>query len=219
MISNDIATGMPVNARPIARLTALLALCAATLASAADNDPLKTFSEDLDSFSATYEQVQTDEQGQVIQRSAGSMALERPGKFRWTYDTPYEQLMVCDGSTIWIYDPDLAQVTQRPAQAALGGTPVALLSQRSALADSFNVEELGDEDGLQALRLLPKSPDGDFKSIELWLMNGAPTRMRFHDTLGGQTEVRFNQIRLNPRLDASEFQFEPPDGVEIVEAG
>lgn len=201
------------------RLIALLAVLAAGPARADAEAALRRFVEDVTTLQARYEQVQTDEDGALLQRASGEMALQRPGRFRWTYDTPYEQLMVCDGDTIWVYDPDLAQVTKRPAQAALAGTPAALLSQRDALGDNFTIEDAGEVDGLQHVRLLPKSAGGDFRSIELWLMNGAPLRMRFHDTLGGQTEIEFHRIALNPELDSSLFRFVPPPGVEVVDAG
>jgi len=196
-----------------------LTFAAAPVHASEAESALRSFVEDVRTFSANYEQVQTDDAGEVLQRSSGSMALSRPGKFRWTYDTPYEQLMVCDGESIWVYDPDLAQVTRRPAEAALTGTPAALLAQRASLSDSFTIEDGGRSDGLQGVRLLPVQADSDFKSIELWLRDGAPVRMRFHDQLGGQTEVRFTQLSVNQAIDAAQFQFTPPAGAEVVDAG
>lgn len=205
----------------LSTLSALLMLLlgAAPVHASEAESALRSFVEDVRTFSAHYEQIQTDEAGEVLQRSSGSMALSRPGKFRWTYDTPYEQLMVCDGESIWVYDPDLAQVTRRPAEAALTGTPAALLAQRASLSDSFTIEDGGRSDGLQSVRLLPTQSDSDFRSIELWLRDGAPVRMRFHDQLGGQTDVRFTDPSVNQPIDAAQFQFTPPPGAELVDAG
>ena len=210
-----------LNRKLLSTLGVLLSLMfgAAPVHASEAESALRSFVEDVRTFSANYEQVQTDDSGEVLQRSSGRMALSRPGKFRWTYDTPYEQLMVCDGESIWVYDPDLAQVTRRPAEAALTGTPAALLAQRASLSDSFTIEDGGRSDGLQGVRLLPVQADSDFKSIELWLRDGAPVRMRFHDQLGGQTEVRFTQLSVNQAIDAAQFQLTPPAGAEVVDAG
>lgn len=186
---------------------------------------LARFVDTVDTLSAGFEQVQRDERGDVLQSQSGRMWLSRSasrdagqGRFRWSYEQPYEQLMVCDGSRIYLYDPDLAQVTVRPAAQALAGTPAQLLSRRSGLADEFEVADAGERDGSRVVRLTPKAADSDFKSVELWLRNGAPQRMRFLDQLGGSTEVRFKEVRTNVALDEKLFRFTPPQGVEVVEA-
>lgn len=180
---------------------------------------LKRFVDGVQTLSAEFAQVQTDEDGKLTGSSSGKMTLSRPGRFRWTYEKPYEQLMVCDGRKIWLYDPDLAQVTVRSADQALTGTPAALLSQKALLSDAFTLQDGGSENGASVVKLLPKSADSDFKSIELWLAAGVPQRMRFHDQLGGSTDIRFSGIKTNPRLDDGQFRFVPPKGVEVVEGG
>jgi chaperone LolA len=182
-------------------------------------DELKRFVNDTRSVSAQFTQVQTNDRGEKVASSAGSMLLARPGRFRWSYHQPYEQLMVCDGQRIWLYDPDLAQVTVRPAAEALAGTPAALLAQKSTLTDQFSIEELGRRENSDGVRLRPLSADSDFESIELWLSRGAPDRMVFLDRLGNRTEVGFREIEVNARIDESLLKFTPPNGVEIVESG
>ena len=151
--------------------------------------------------------------------SAGEMILSRPGRFRWSYTQPYEQLIVCDGQKIWLYDPDLSQVSVRPAAEALSGTPAALLAQKSTLTDQFSIEELGQRQGSEGVRLRPLSADGDFEAIELWLSRGAPDRMVFLDRIGNRTEVGFSQIQVNGKVDEAQLRFKPPKGVEVVESG
>ena len=180
---------------------------------------LKRFIDDTKTVSAHFSQVQTNEKGQKLQSSSGEMILSRPGRFRWAYQQPYEQLMVCDGSKIWLYDPDLSQVTVRPAADTLTGTPAALLAQRSTLTEEFGIEDLGARNGTQGVRLKPRSNDGDFEAIELWLRGGAPERMVFQDRLGNRTEVAFSEIKVNGRIDEAQLRFTPPKGAEIVEAG
>ena len=203
-------------------LCVLCALCAKSLfvpASAAPApDALQQFVQNVETLTARFEQVQKDDQGAVLQASSGRLWLARPGKFRWSYEKPYQQEIVCDGKTLWQYDPDLAQVMVRPAGATLQGTPAQLLTDRAALHRHFKVENLGREAGVAHLRLLPKAKDSDFKSVELWLKNGAPQRMRFEDPLGGASDVTFSDIRTNAAIDAVQFRFEIPKGVEVISA-
>ena len=186
---------------------------------------LKRFADGVRTFQAHFEQVQTDDHGQVTNRSSGTFWLSRPvpgssdsaGKFRWAYEKPYEQLTVCDGDKLWSYDPDLEQVTVRNARQALTGTPAALLSQRTALGDAFDLQDAGSDGDQRVVRLLPRNKDSDFKSIELALNgDGAPARMRFADQIGGHSEVSFSDIRTNQPIEPAQFQFSPPKGAEVV---
>lgn len=206
--------------RNLLRLTTLLLAGWSFSASAEDpQQTLKRFADNVQTLSAQFSQVQTDEDGRQVATSSGRMWLSRPGRFRWNYEQPYVQQMVCDGQKIWLYDPDLAQVTVRSAEQALQGTPAALLSQQALLSDAFVLADGGREGEANVVRLVPRSGDSDFKSIELWLVNGTPQRMRFHDQLGGLTDIRFSEIRQNAKLDAALFRFAPPKGVEVVDGG
>lgn len=193
-------------------------LLAGPAAAASAEDELKRFFDGVQSLSANFTQKQTDESGEVLSSTSGRMWLSRPGRFRWSYETPYEQLMVCDGEKIWMYDKDLAQVTVRPAAQALVGTPAALLSQQSSLLDEFSLEDLGVQGKDHVMRLKPKSADSDFKAIELTLQNGTPQRMKFLDQLGGTTEVLFTQVQGNVKIDPALLRFSPPEGAEVIEA-
>jgi outer membrane lipoprotein carrier protein len=201
----------------IQHLVVLLLACG-TAAASPETDALQKFVDTVQTLSARFEQVQKDEHGRVLQASSGRVWLSRPGRFRWSYEKPYTQLMVCDGRQLWQYDPDLKQALVRPAGATLQGTPAQLLTDRAALAQHFTVEGAGSEGGAQRLRLLPKAADSDFKSVELWLKDGVPVRMRFHDPLGGTSEVTFAGISTNTHLDSGLFGFTPPKGTEVVRA-
>lgn len=181
-------------------------------------DPLQEFVQKVETFSARFEQEQKDDQGRVLQRTSGRLWLARPGKFRWSYEKPYEQQIVCDGRTLWQHDPDLDQVMVRPAGATLQGTPAQLLTDRAALEKHFTVENLGTDGGFAHLRLRPKAADSDFQSVELWLKDGAPQRMRFEDPLGGASEVRFSEIRTNQPIEPKRFTFTIPKGAEVIQA-
>jgi chaperone LolA len=194
------------------------------LAESAD-EALKRFVEGAQTLSANFEQVQRDEKGGAVETTTGHMWIARPasgsrgaGKFRWAYEKPYQQLMVCDGDKIWMYDPDLAQVTVRPAAAALAGTPAQLLSRRATLGDEFTLEDGGAKGDVHIVKLKPKAADSDFRAIELSLRGSAPVQMVFHDQLGGTSTVRFSDIQVNGKVDDAQFHFKPPKGVEVVEA-
>lgn len=197
-----------------ASLLTLTSLAQAESAEAA----LARFLDGVTSYQANFTQVQTDERGLKIQSSTGTMALSRPGKFRWQYAAPAEQLIVTDGSKLWLYDQDLKQVTIRPAEEALQGTPAALLSQKKTLTETFTVSDEGEADGVRKLKLVPKSKESDFQDVSLWLRAAAPVRMVFRDTLGGATDISFLQGKTNGKLDAGLFRFTPPKGVEVIDS-
>ncbi|MBV8063142.1 MAG: outer membrane lipoprotein chaperone LolA [Nevskia sp.] len=189
-------------------------------------DALKHFTGGVQTFEAHFEQVQTDDHGQVTAKSSGHFWLARPtaagspGKFRWAYEKPYQQVTVCDGAKLWAYDPDLNQVTVREAKTALAGTPAELLSQKITLGGAFAIKDSGSDGDDRLVTLVPKSKDSDFKSIELALDKaGAPVRMRFADQIGGRSEVSFSEIKTNAAIDAAQFQFMPPKGAEVVKDG
>jgi outer membrane lipoprotein carrier protein len=204
------------------RSTLLLALSVAGSSSAFANsgdEELRRFVNDTRTVTAQFSQVQINDRGEKLASSSGQMILSRPGRFRWNYQQPYEQLMVCDGDKIWLYDPDLSQVTVRPAADTLSGTPAALLAQRSTLTDEFVIEDLGSHGDTQGVRLKPRNVDGDFEAIEMWLHSGAPERMVFMDRLGNRTEIAFTDIKVNTRVDEAQLKFTPPKNAEIVESG
>lgn len=206
---------------PLLAMLRLLLLCVLFTVSlgargASAEEELRQFVENVRTLQGRFVQTQTDEHGELVTSGAGMVAIARPGRFRWSYDQPYEQLMVCDGSTIWAYDPDLKQVTVRPAGETLAGTPAELLAQKARLADTFTMRDLGERNGLRGVALEPKSDQSDFKSIELHLKGGVPQRLRFSDPLGGSTEVVLRDLKVNAALDDQQFRFIPPKGVEVV---
>lgn len=186
------------------------------LAASAEEE-LRQFVENVRTLQGRFVQTQLDEHGELVSSGAGFVAIAKPGRFRWAYDQPYEQLMVCDGQTIWAYDPDLKQVTVRPAGETLAGTPAELLAQKAKLAENFTTRDLGEKNGLRIVALEPKAEQSDFKSIELWLKAGVPQRLRFSDPLGGVTEVELRDVKVNTALDDKQFRFTPPKGVEVVD--
>lgn len=170
---------------------------------------------ELASLRAQFMQTVTDADGRVLERAEGTMSLARPGRFRWDYRVP-EQLIVSDGTTVWFHDIGLEQVTIRPAAEMIVGTPAMLLSGTGDLKAEFEIADGGVADGLGWSLLTPRRTDGDFRSLRLGFANGELRRMILLDRLGQTTDLAFERIERNPRLEASQFSFTPPAGVDVV---
>jgi outer membrane lipoprotein carrier protein len=176
---------------------------------------LETALKDLSSFRAQFRQTVTDANGQLTESAAGTVALARPGRFRWDYREP-AQLIVSDGTTVWLYDVDLAQVTIRPAAETLVGTPALLLSGQADLHAEFAVSDGGVDEGLAWSLLSPKDPKSDFRELRIGIAEGKLRRMVLVDRLGQTTRLDFDRIERNPSLDPGSFSFTPPPGVDVI---
>jgi len=170
---------------------------------------------ELSSLRAEFHQSVADARGRVIERAEGIMAIARPGRFRWDYRTP-EQLIVCDGETVWLYDIELEQVTVKAAGDALAGTPAMLLAGQGSVLQEFSITDAGLDSGLAWSLLTPRRTDTDFREVRLGFDGRELRRMTLFDRLGQKTELEFTRIEHNPTLDHSLFSFEPPPGVDVV---
>lgn len=180
-------------------------------------EALRSFYERVDSLATSFEQVQRDESGAVVQEASGRFLLSRPDKFRWAYQQPYEQIIVSDGKAFRFYDVDLAQVTIRDVDASLRTTPAQLLAGGEGLEDAFEVRDGGQRDGLAWVRLIPRSDDSDFKEIRMGLEDGLPAAMELDDQLGQTTRIDFSDVQVNPELAAERFQLDIPEDVTVVD--
>ncbi len=177
---------------------------------------LEAFFHDLDSLSAAFEQTVQDPLGNVTQRLAGTIHLARPMKFHWRYTAPYAQDIVADGQRLWLYDHDLEQVTVKPLDKNLQGTPAALLGDRRPLEASFAIRGAGNHDGLAWVELRPRKEDTGFDSIRMGFASGMLAIMELLDSFGQTSIITFSGLRKNITIDPGEFVFEPPPGVDII---
>ena len=207
------------------RHAAALALLAAALlpqaAGAAAAQRLAAFLEDTRALRARFVQEIVAEDGTPTERTSGTLAVLRPGRFRWDYREPYRQLIVADGERLWIYDEDLAQVTVRPQARALGRTPLQILGAPAGRAlEGFAVRELGLRGGLEWVELVPqrRGEDGpaDFERIRVGFEGPRLARMELVDAYGQTVRLRFEAVERNPPLAAALFRFTPPPGVDVV---
>jgi len=196
----------------------LLVFMCATVAHAGGIGKLKEFVAATHSAQADFTQVVLDQNGKRIQSASGVMQFQRPGKFRWTYQKPYEQIIVGDGEKFWLYDVDLNQVTVKKLDAALGSSPAALLSGSNEIERDFTLKESGSQDGLDWLLATPKSIDSSFEKI-LMAFNAQAELviMELNDQFGHKTVLRFSDLKRNPQLPPSQFKFVPPKGADVLE--
>lgn len=186
-------------------------------AHAAATDRLKSFIADTHSAQANFTQEVQDKNGKRLQSASGTMQFVRPGKFRWVYQKPYEQLIVGDGKKFWMYDIDLNQVTVKQLDAALGSSPAALLSGSNEIEHDFELVDIEDRNELEWLQAIPKSSESSFEKI-LMAFNAKSELvvMELHDAFGHHTVLRFTRLKNNPTLAAQLFTFVPPKGADVL---
>ncbi len=163
-----------------------------------------------------FEQSLVDAAGEIIERSSGTLEIERPGRFRWAYSDPYEQWLVADGLNIWSYDVDLAQVTVKPQAEALANTPALLLGGNEDALAQFRFEGAVVEAGTTWVRMVPIDNTSGFERMELGFVNGQLSRMVFFDNLEQTTLVALYDVTTNEPIDAGQFSFTVPDDVDLV---
>jgi outer membrane lipoprotein carrier protein len=179
-------------------------------------DQLRAFLDATRTGRTNFTQTVTVRSGKPPQLSSGSFAFSRPGKFRWSYEKPFQQLIVGDGDKLWIYDKDLNQVIVRKLDRALGSTPAALLAGGGALEENFELTDGGTKDGLEFVDARPKAPETGFEAVRIGLAGNAPRAMELRDTFGNVTTLRFGAFERNVAQDASVFRFTPPAGADVV---
>ena len=180
-------------------------------------DKLKNFIADTQSAQADFTQEVLDKNGKRLQYASGTMQFERPGKFRWVYLKPYEQLIVGDGQKFWLHDVELNQVTVKKMDAALGSSPAALLSGSNEIERGFTIKDDGRQDSLEWLQALPKSKDTSFEKIRMAFNAQAElVIMELYDAFGHTTELRFSNMQRNPKLSPQLFKFVPPKGADVL---
>jgi outer membrane lipoprotein carrier protein len=171
----------------------------------------------LKTLTADFVQVVQDKRGQVTDRATGTLTLSRPDRFRWDYTQPYVQTIVADGQQLWLYDPDLQQVTVRSLEQGLGATPAMLLSGAGKVGDAFKAGPIEARDGRKWCRLVPAQQGSDFERVSLAFDARAElAAMELVDKLGQTTTIEFRQLRRDAKVSDSQFRFVPPPGADVI---
>ncbi len=199
------------------KLLFLLVLFVSTAAQAGAIEKLKSFISSTHSGQADFTQVVLDQNGKRIQSASGIMQFQRPGRFRWTYSKPYEQIIVGDGAKFWLYDKDLNQVTVKKLDAALGSSPAALLAGSNEIERGFTLKEAGQREGLDWLQATPKSQESSFSAVLMAFdAQAGLVAMELNDAFGHKTVLHFSAMQRNPKLSAQQFKFTPLAGADVL---
>lgn len=154
-----------------------------------------------------------------VKTSSGSFEFVRPGKFRFDYRKPFVQTIVADGRTLWLYDADLNQVTERQQGQVLGQTPAALIasaSDLSALQADFELTAESGPDGLQWVKATPRTRDGTLQQVRVGFDGASLSMLEILDSFGQRSVLKFSKVEINPALPANTFQFKVPAGADVL---
>lgn len=206
--------------------TTILVLVCATLCSSlfsafvrADDAAVATleqFIQSLEAFEATFEQTLYSETGEALKSSTGSIQLKRPARFIWTYAEPEPQQIIADGTRVWLYDPDLEQVTVNEIDDRINGTPLQFLMSADPLSQGFKIESLGKTEGIDWFALEPLTEASDFEQVFIGLQGNALAAMELRDSFGQATQIVLDNFSKDVDLDDSIFDFVVPEGVDVI---
>jgi outer membrane lipoprotein carrier protein len=201
----------------------LLLVLPALVTGAAEPDPsepspgevqLREFLHDLKTLRADFIQTVFHLQSGQEKVSSGVVYLARPNRFRWEYKNP-DQLIVADGDTVWLYDPELKQVSHRGQKAALRGTPAQLLVDVELFDRLFEISSHGRSSSVDWVGLKPRQADAEFVRIRVAFSDGAIFAMDMEDQFGQRTLIEFARVERNPKLDPQLFTYKPPSGIDV----
>jgi len=197
-------------------LGCLLSLFTVAGAFASPTSEVEKYLGGLATWSADFTQTIDDGHGKVMRSAVGKLYLQKPGKFRWDYSQPSEQLILADGKQIWFYDKDLQQANVRDMDASLANTPAVLLSGGGSLGSQFDVTALPPSDGLEWYQLIPKHADTDFQLVRIGFRHGDLASMFLADKLHQVTQLAFSNPKRNAKFASDLFSFVPPPGVDVI---
>jgi outer membrane lipoprotein carrier protein len=212
--------------RPCSVAAGLLLACGLSLLPASEaaapepvepSNLLEAFLAGLDTLSAGFEQTLSNELGEELEKSIGTLYVERPGKFHWAYWEPFPQLIISDGRSLWIYDEDLEQVTVKDVTASIDDSPAALLGGDVDVDAHYVVMEAAEAEGVRWLELTPRDIESQYETVRLGFRDGELAGMELFDNLGQKTRIAFQDVRRNPPLETGLFTFAPPAGVDVVD--
>ena len=200
----------------ISRLLFVLCLILSLSANATGLERIKEYFQNIQSASADFHQVVTDKQGHKTQDVTGVMQLQKPNKFRWDYNKPFVQQIIGDGEKIWLFDPELNQVTVRSFAKAAGSSPAALLAGGKEMERSFVIKDASRKGTLEWVLAVPKIGETGFERLFLGFKGDALMEMELHDSFGNRTAIQFINVVRNPKLSADLFKFTPPRDADVL---
>jgi outer membrane lipoprotein carrier protein len=193
----------------------LICLFTSALSWASGVEEFRSFLGTVKTVQGSFTQTVISKPGRKPQLSSGYFAVSHPGKFRWSYEKPFRQLLVSDGKKMWNYDPDMNQVSIRRLDHTLGSSPAALLAGDN-IETNFTLREAGTSDGFQFIEAVPRDKDSTFERIRVGLSDQLPRVLEVRDNFGQITTLRLHEIEMNPVLPSELFRFIPPKGTDVI---
>ncbi len=189
-----------------------------TIAQASAVDDLRAFLKTTQSAAGAFEQtVFVDAKEKKDASGAGNFAFMRPGRFIWHYAAPFEEKMLSDGETLWLYDVEMAQVTVKKLTTSLPASPASILFGQNNFEKDFTVSDLPDSDGQSWLKAIPKDSQSPFNEVRIAFKDRVPSGMILTDNFGQETRLTFRDVKLNPKLSIEDFRFKIPKDVDVLE--
>ena len=198
------------------KLVLFLAALLPAAAGAASIDELKALLAQTTTARAQFAQIVLDRNMKRLQQATGTMQFSRPGRSRWEYDKPHEQLIVGDGKRVWLYDKELNQVTVRRMDRALGSSPAAILAGSNDIEKDYVLSAVGGREGLEWLEAVPRAQDTAFERVRLGFGKTGLEAMELRDQFGQITVIKFSTMERNIKLPAESFRFTPPKGADVI---
>ena len=180
-------------------------------------EALRAFVREAMTGRAAFTQTVTSPDGARRRVSTGTLEFQRPGRFRFQYAKPFEQLIVADGTRVWIHDPELSQATSRPLAQALGQSPAAILAGGGSLERDFELSALPAEGGLEWVQALPRDKDGPIQSLRVGFRGAELAVLELRDSFGQRSRLELRELRLNAPVTPGAFRFTPPPGTDVIE--
>lgn len=204
-------------------MTAVLAAGTLAPAFAGGLERLENFMREARSGRAEFKQVVTaparPDEAARTKTSSGTFEFQRPSRFRFDYQKPFEQTIVADGQTLWMHDPDLNQVTARNQAQALGATPAAIIAAApdlQALKRDFDLTPAPERDGMEWVQATPRQKEGQLSKVLVGFRGDQLAALEIQDSFGQRSVLSFTQMKLNPTLPAQTFQFTVPKGADVI---
>ena len=198
------------------RLLFLIIAFAMQDANASGLERMREYFKNIQTAQADFHQLVTDKQGHRTQEVTGTMRLQKPNKFRWDYNKPFVQEIVGDGEKIWIYDPELSQVTVRSISKATASSPAALLAGGKEMERYFTIKDVSRKGELEWVSATPKVSESGFERVFLGFKGDELMEMELHDSFGNRTVIEFTNLERNPKLARELFKFTPPKDADVV---
>lgn len=195
----------------------LLFICSNVVLADDKNDPLQAFLDNFNSLESNFIQQLINEDGEVLEKSEGILKLQQPGKFNWSYETPYAQKIISNGEVLWLFDEDLEQLTIKNIGNTLDETPAGIILGNNDINEHFVQVSMGLTDGYDWIELTPKSLETQYKNIRIGFNDSQLGMMIIVDNLGQITRIDFQNVKRNVELQPSSFELETPAGVDVID--